>query len=43
MSHFGSTVGYSHIRLRFKEDIGPFEFCATQHIGGPIAGIGLYF
>lgn len=41
--HFGLTAGYSLVRLKFKQEIGPFEFKATQTIGGPVAGIGLYF
>lgn len=42
-SHFGFTAGYSLVRFKFKEEIGRFEFKATQTIGGPVVGVGLYF
>ena len=41
--HFGFTAGYSLVKFKFKEDVGPFEFTARQTVGGPLVGIGLYF
>jgi hypothetical protein len=41
--HVGFTAGYSLVTFRFTQDVGPYEFKARHTVGGPVAGIGLYF
>lgn len=42
-AHVGLTAGYNLVTFRFTKDVGPAEFKAKQTIGGPVAGIGVYF
>jgi hypothetical protein len=41
--HVGLTAGYNLVILKFSKGEGAREFTAKQTIGGPVAGIGLYF
>lgn len=43
VTHFGLTVGYNTLYLKFNNTVADKKFSVTQSMHGPLFGIGLYF
>jgi hypothetical protein len=43
VTHFGLTVGYNTLYLKFSDTVANKTFTVTQSLHGPVFGIGLYF